>query len=159
MNPEPLEHNELPAYPTRDELRADHGLLDRRLPRAWKLGRDFAGAVALFMAANCTGCGAPSTPAQCQPASLSGPTDAEKNETLGRGRWSELLQVLQEVEWESAVQQYGPDPIVGMASEWIDSLLREQSPPALVACVAITPPVFLPEDEAKRVIEENSDQG
>ena len=56
MQAEPASRREPPAYPTRVELKAENGVLGEHLPKAWKTGSGFAGAVALLVAANLTGC-------------------------------------------------------------------------------------------------------
>jgi hypothetical protein len=60
MEIEPVSKVELPAYPTRDELPAEKVALGETLPSRWRKARGLVGALAMFMAANMTGCGSDS---------------------------------------------------------------------------------------------------
>jgi hypothetical protein len=53
---QPVEKADPPAYPTLDELPAEKAL-EGNLPQRWQKARGLAGALALFLAANATGCG------------------------------------------------------------------------------------------------------
>lgn len=56
MNSRPVSRYKTPRYPTRLEVLADHTLLEKHLPPAWKSCAEMAGVVTLLLAANnCTG--------------------------------------------------------------------------------------------------------
>jgi hypothetical protein len=56
MNARPVSRYKTPRYPTRMEVLADHTLLEKHLPPAWKSCAEMAGVVTLLLAANnCTG--------------------------------------------------------------------------------------------------------
>jgi len=57
MEIKPVGQVESPAYPTRDELLGDEKTLQDCLPRRWRKAKGLAGALALLLAANVTGCG------------------------------------------------------------------------------------------------------
>lgn len=45
-----------PAYPTKLQILASPGLLEKRLPPAWAINRELAAAVGVFLAAGASGC-------------------------------------------------------------------------------------------------------
>jgi hypothetical protein len=56
MNARPVTRYRNPRYPTRLEVLADHTLLEKHLPPAWKSCAEMAGVVTLLLASNnCTG--------------------------------------------------------------------------------------------------------
>jgi hypothetical protein len=57
MEIQPLPNNRQPMYPTEEELSADQKLLEQNLPHRWQRAKGLAGTLALFLAANMTGCG------------------------------------------------------------------------------------------------------
>jgi hypothetical protein len=52
MNSRPVTRYKTPRYPTRLEVLADHTLLEKHLPPAWKSCAEMAGVVTLLLAAN-----------------------------------------------------------------------------------------------------------
>jgi flagellar biosynthesis GTPase FlhF len=52
MNARPVTHYRNPRYPTRLEVLADHTLLEKHLPPAWKSCAEMAGVVTLLLATN-----------------------------------------------------------------------------------------------------------
>jgi len=62
MQVRPVQRSKSPGYPTRRELLADEGELERHLPLNWRSGPKFLSAVTLLVAANLTGCGHSPTP-------------------------------------------------------------------------------------------------
>jgi hypothetical protein len=68
MKIEPVLHIETPAYPLRDEFLADKQSLQECLPNRWRKSMGLAGALAILLAANLTGCsGTNSQPKKAAP--------------------------------------------------------------------------------------------
>ena len=152
MKPEPVSQITLPIYPTRDELRSDRSVLTRRLPQGWKLGRDLAGAAAVLLAANLPGCGTTSSP----------PHDPEAVEVAGleQDEREDAEEQGQQVEQGQQGQQEDPEPIIGVMSDWIESLMEDPSNRGMFACVVgAVPVVGMSEDEAARVVQEKAIEG
>ena len=62
MKPKPVKRSKRPAYPTRTEFLAGEESLGGQWPWGRRMGKDLAGAAAMLLAANLTGCGQPPQP-------------------------------------------------------------------------------------------------
>lgn len=80
MKPEPVALSVPPAYPTRAEVTADPGWLDRHCPRAWPLAGGLAGAVAAILAAGTSGCGGPASGPAAAPVGQPDPLVVEASD-------------------------------------------------------------------------------
>jgi hypothetical protein len=169
MKPEPVSQITLPTYPTRDELRSDPSVLTRRLPRGWKLGRDLAGAAAVLLAANLPGCGTTSSPPH-DPEAVEATGLAQRDVTderdagdVDEATFDRDVAMAEQDGRENPGeqgQQEDPEPIIGVMSDWIESLMEEPSNRGTFACVVgAVPVVGMSEDEAARVVQEKAVEG
>jgi hypothetical protein len=67
----PVAQLKTPAYPTQDELPVAEITLEETLPLRWQKAKGLAGALALFLAANFSGCGPQAGNQNSQPPSSS----------------------------------------------------------------------------------------
>ena len=140
-----------PAYPTKLQILATPGLLEKRLPPAWAGNRELAAAVGVFLAANAAGCG----------------DSVAKKQT---GRTNQEIQAQAATSAESSSQSVADDQehsvvrdgrgsgvgkkarLAADAPAIVAPILRRGEGLASVGCVVINPPAMLSEEQAFEVI-------
>ena len=131
----PVSQIEPPAYPTRNELLTDRKSLYGYLPDRWRKSKRLAGALSLFLAANCAGCnldvGGSSPPTRGAAPEREDPFDDKGDDSR--------------VAWQSA-EEVVRDALVEQAADWTRSIFRGRT--LMMGCVAMMPPAVLHEDAA-----------
>jgi hypothetical protein len=124
MKAEAVHRSRIPVYPTRRQLLADPAILERHQPPLWRATDEIAKAVTLFLAANLAGCGG---------------GDAGRDAGGGKSAAKSLDGL-----------RSAPAPVATIVAP----IFEHGEGRGGIGCVAVSPPVFLSEEEAMRVIQE-----
>jgi len=136
MDIKPVSQIEAPAYPTRDELLADRRALHDCLPSRWRKTKGLAGALSLFLAANCSGgCGFDAGGGVPRKADT---TQESSDPFADEGDAGHVV--------SDSAEENDPGPLVEEAADWIYSIFGGRA--AMTGCIAMMPPAVLHEDAA-----------
>lgn len=130
LSVKPTRRHERPVYPTKLEIRADSRLLARHLPPAWLGHRELAGAAAACLAIGSVGL--------AEDQSLATPAQA------GAARSNAAI----------VAPVFTPEGVVRPKQAIARRNEDNRSNRVTLACVAVSPPVYVSEEEALQIIKE-----
>ena len=123
MEIKPVPQIEAPAYPTRDELLADKKILQECVPSRWRKTRGLAGAVALCLAANLSGCGG--EPRETAKVAEKPPVKSEEEASDPFSPSAESAESAEST--DTVAPPIVEDPLIEKASAWIQSIYEDRS--------------------------------